>query len=91
MTITQPARAADRYAARLRAFVETWPGRPMAHIAYMTGRKVRESGQHWSMARRLTYQGQRLARLGYLDAARGLPDRMELEDWPDGPVPGVTY
>lgn len=24
-------------------------------------------------------------------AARGLPDRMELEDWPDGPVPGVTY
>lgn len=71
----------DRYAVKLRAFVEAWDGRSLADICYMTGRKMRRSGQHWSTARRLTYAGQRLARLGYWDEAHGLPDRLEQEQW----------
>jgi hypothetical protein len=75
----------DRYAARLRAFVSTWSGHNMAHIAYLSGRKARSQGRSrgWSYAGVLTYPAQRLARLGYVDEARGLPDRLERERWQD--------
>ena len=73
----------ERYAARVRAFVATWTGSNMAHIAYLSGRKARanDRARGWSYAGVLTYEGQRLARLGYVDEARGLPDRMLAERW----------
>lgn len=71
----------ERYAIKLRALVETWEGRDMANICYMAGQKMRLSDQHWSTARRLTYPGQCLARLGYWDEAHGLPNRLKQEEW----------
>lgn len=79
----------ERYAAKVRAFVETWEGRSLADVAYQTGRKMRAQGRPWGMAYRFTYPAQRLARIGYLDEARGLPDRLRTQDWPSAWVPGL--
>lgn len=75
----------ERYAARLRVFVQSWPGKSLADVSYMSGRKARSEGRArgWSYAGILTYPAQRLARLGYVDEARGLPDRLERERWQD--------
>lgn len=50
-------------------------------VPYMVGRKRQAAGWHWSNATRLTYRAQRLARLGYVDGARGRPVRPIAENW----------
>lgn len=64
----------DRYIARLQAESE---GLDSLHIdvPYMAGRKRYEAGRRWA-GMPLVYRAQRLARLGYADAARGLPVRV---------------
>jgi hypothetical protein len=73
----------ERYAARLRAFVQAWPGKTLADYCYLAGRSARAQGRArgWNYAGVLKYPGQRLARLGYVDEARGLPNRVRVENW----------
>lgn len=77
----------DRYIARLQA---ESAGLDSLHIdvPYMAGRKRYEAGRRWS-GMPLVYRAQRLARLGYADAARGLPVR-QVCDWA-WPVTRETY
>ncbi|EKT4532167.1 hypothetical protein [Pseudomonas asiatica] len=84
-----PISPVERYAAKVRAFIETWEGRLLAHVPYQTGRNMREQGLPWSTAYRFTYPAQRLARIGYLDEAHGLPDRLRTQNWPSAWVRGV--
>ncbi|MCU9527468.1 hypothetical protein [Pseudomonas mosselii] len=79
----------EHYATNVRAFVETWLGRSLAHVPYQTVRNMRQQGRPWSTDYRFTYPAQRLARLGYLDEAHGLPDRLRTENWPSAWAPGV--
>lgn len=76
-----------RYIARLK--VES-AGLDSLHIdvPYMAGRKRYEAGRRWP-GMPLVYRAQRIARLGYADAARGLPLR-QLRDWA-GSVTRETY
>ncbi|MFA7946632.1 hypothetical protein ACEK06_29920 [Pseudomonas brenneri] len=77
----------DRYIARLCA---ESAGLDSLHIdvPYMAGRKRYEAGRRWS-GMPLVYRAQRIARLGYADAAHGRPVR-KLHDRA-APVTNVTY
>ncbi|SUD57839.1 Uncharacterised protein [Ectopseudomonas oleovorans] len=77
----------DRYIARLCA---ESAGLDSLHIdvPYMAGRKRYEAGRRWS-GMPLVYRAQRIARLGYADAAHGRPVR-KLRD-SAAPVTNVTY
>ncbi|MCY1298731.1 hypothetical protein D9M68_800650 [compost metagenome] len=63
-----------RYVARLRA---ESAGLDWLHVdvPYMVGRKRHDGGKRWSNAAALVYRAQRLARVGYSDAAHGRPVR----------------
>lgn len=76
-----------RYIARLKA---ESAGLDSLHIdvPYMAGRKRYEAGRRWP-GMPLVYRAQRIARLGYADAARGLPAR-QVRDWA-GQVTRETY
>jgi hypothetical protein len=77
----------DRYIARLQA---ESAGLDSFHIEvpYMSGWKRYGIGRPL-FGMPLVYRAQRLARLGYVDAARGRPVR-EVHDW-GGPVTRETY
>lgn len=64
----------DRYITRLCA---ESAGLDSLHVdvPYMAGRKRYEAGRPWPNPLGLVYRAQRIARLGYADAARGLPIR----------------
>jgi len=78
----------ERYIARLRA---ENAGLDSLHIEvpYMAGRKRYELGRRWPNPMGLVYRAQRIARLGYADAAQGLPIR--LLRTPGEPVTLETY
>lgn len=78
----------DRYIARLCAELA---GLNSLHIdvPYMAGRKRYETGRPWPNPLGLVYRAQRIARLGYADAAHGRPVR-KLRDRA-APVTNVTY
>jgi len=72
----------ERYVARLRAEGAEHHSINV-DIPYMVGRKRHDAGVPWSNAHGLTYRAQRLARLGYADAAHGRPVRPTAECWPN--------
>ncbi|HHH9443082.1 TPA: hypothetical protein ACP32N_005070 [Pseudomonas aeruginosa] len=78
----------DRYIARLRAKSS---GLNSLHIdvPYMSGRMRYETGRPWPNPLGLVYRAQRIARLGYADAAHGRPPR-QLRDR-SAAVTLVTY
>ena len=66
-------RPVERYAARVRAWKESAEaGAVNLNVAYYFGRRAREEGKGWMRCAQLSYEGQRAARLGYVDAARSL-------------------
>ena len=71
----------DRYVTRLRREASVHHSINV-EVPYMVGRKRYAAGLPWSNAHRLTYRAQRLARLGYVDAAHGRAARPEAEAWP---------
>lgn len=77
-----PNQYLERYAARLRAEAAGHYSINV-DVPYLSGRMRQQAGLPWSSAGMLTYRAQRLARLGYVDAARGLPVRPETESWPN--------
>jgi hypothetical protein len=69
----RPSALVERYAARVRAWKEsTEAGAVNLNVAYYFGRRAREGGRGWLHCARMSYEGQRAARLGYVDAARSL-------------------
>lgn len=70
----------DSYVARLRQEASTHYSINV-EVPYMVGRKRYAAGLPWSNAHRLTYRAQRLARLGYADAAHGRAIRPDAEAW----------
>lgn len=77
----------DRYIARLCAESADLDSLHI-DVPYMAGRKRYETGRRWS-GMPLVYRAQRIARLGYADAANGRPVR-KLRD-SAAPVTNVTY
>jgi hypothetical protein len=58
---------------RVRAWKESAEaGAVNLNVAYYFGRRAHEQGKGWLRCARLSYESQRAARLGYVDAARSL-------------------